>query len=132
MKQIFIVQKLSDLKKISQEINFLGIKKYDLQVAFDFLTEEENHNIEIKIKKYYAVCGCQEGRSAGVITLIIFITLLLTGFVSVSAIGILKTILLYFTIAFVCMFISKVIAIIHARHQLSKLVQNIENKIITN
>ncbi|MEP7266278.1 MAG: hypothetical protein ABI844_01535 [Saprospiraceae bacterium] len=101
-----------------------------MSVKLDSLDESENKILEEKIKKYYGVCGCGEGKTAGVVTLIIFLALLCSGLISIKVLGIAKTIGLYFLIAFINMFFSKVYTILNARKRLNKLVQEVQFKTI--
>ncbi len=132
MKQELIIHNVSELQKISKEINIWGIKKYEVSVQIDNLTIQENKMIEDKVKKYYGVCGCGEGKVAGIFTLIIFITLLATGVISIKIVGIGRTIGLYFLIALITMLISKIYALLRARTRLTDLVLETRNKLLPN
>ena len=86
-----------ELRQIEKEISlFNAARKKKVKVHFEKLNEEENKQLEMKVNKLYAACGCSQGRTVGIITLLVFVGLLITGVISYYSIGFSKVILLYF------------------------------------
>ena len=78
---------------------------------------------------YYGACGCHQGRAAGFATLAIFVLLVLTGVISIRALGIGRAVLVYFAISFVSMFFAKIVALRRARRFLHQLANELDSSL---
>jgi hypothetical protein len=96
-------------------------------VQFSTLDDDANADLRRRISVHYGACGCHQGRVAGFVTLGIFALLVLTGIVSMRALGIGRLVLLYFVLSFVNMFIAKVVGLRRARRSLYQLADELDS-----
>lgn len=98
-------------------------------MRFPALDEEANAAVRRRISVHYGACGCHQGRVAGFATLSIFALLVLTGVVSIRALGIGRVVLLYFGLSFVSMFIAKIVGLRRARRSLYQLANELDSSL---
>ena len=122
-----IIDSGASLKSLVHEIGLFKTPRKNIHIQFDHLSDQANASLQEKVMKHYKACGCSQGRTVGVITLLGFVFLLVTGVVSVRELGIGKTLLLYFLCSFVTMLIGKIVGLWQARQQLTKLATDVEN-----
>jgi hypothetical protein len=127
IKQETIISNSASLKKLIPEISLFKTARKNIHLQIDHLTEQENKLLQYRVEKYYKACGCSQGRITGIITLIAFIVLMLTGIVPVHELGIGKTFLYYFILSFITMLIGKIAGLWQAREQLGKIADKLEN-----
>lgn len=119
------------IEELAGDIGLFGSRKRDVRVALASLSADENRALEATIKRHYSACGCGQGRISGVITLLGYLTLVFTGVISVKALGIGKTILLYFACAAVAMVVGKAFALRNARQSLRTLSRQLRTTDMT-
>lgn len=122
-----IISSGASLQSLVHEIGLFKTARKNIRIQFDHLSDQANANLQEQVRKYYEACGCSQGRTIGVITLLGFVVLLLTGVVSVRELGIAKTLLVYFLCSFITMLIGKIVGLWQARQQLLKLATSVEN-----
>lgn len=122
-----IISSSASLQSLAHEIGLFKTARKNIRIQFDHLSEQENANLQHQVIKHYQACGCSQGRVTGIITLLGFVVLLVTGVVSVRDLGIAKTVLYYFLCSFITMLIGKIIGLWQARQQLTKLATELEN-----
>ncbi|HET8671986.1 MAG TPA: hypothetical protein VFM05_15625 [Candidatus Saccharimonadales bacterium] len=132
MQQEIIISSSESLKTLVHEIGLFKTASKDIRVQFDHLSDKDNSNLQQQVMKHYKACGCSQGRTIGIITLLGFVALVITGVVSVRELGIAKTLLFYFLISFITMLIGKIVGLWQARQQLTKLATQVENKPLSN
>ncbi len=128
MQQETIISSGASLKSLVREISLFKTQRKTIRVQFNDLSDQDNASLQERVTKYYNACGCSEGRTIGIFTLLGFVLLLLTGVVSVRELGIAKTLLLYFLCSFTTMLFGKVFGLWQARQQLTKLALEMENR----
>ncbi|MBK6266070.1 hypothetical protein JKA74_13585 [Marivirga sp. S37H4] len=128
MKQEIIITDLAEIKGVAKEISLFTTRRKNILIRIPHLTEEENSQLEAKVTKHYSACGCGQGRISGVITLVGYVLLVLTGIISIYELGVLNTILLYFACSIVTMLIGKIYGLWNARKALLKLVNELQIK----
>lgn len=130
MRQELTISNVSEIRQIVREINLFSTgNKKKLNVQLEGFSEEENKQLETKIQKFYSACGCSQGRITGIITMIGYVILVLTGIISIYKLGVGKTILLYLAFSFVTMFFGKIYGLRKARRQLIALASEVESKL---
>ena len=115
------VNSAAEIGKLASDIKLFGSRKREIRVQLAGLSEAENKALEMTISRHYSACGCGQGRISGVITLVGYLTLVITGVISVRSLGIGKTILLYFACATVAMIIGKAFGLWNARRSIIAL-----------
>lgn len=123
-----VARTITDAREIgdlAREVSLLSPRKGTIAVALAGLSEAENEALAATITRHYTACGCGQGRVAGIVTLVGYVTLALTGIISVRALGAWKTILLYFACASVAMIVGKVFALRNARRSLIALSEQL-------
>lgn len=123
-----IISSTTSLRSLVGEISLFKTQRKTIRVQFNDLSDQDNASLQEQVTKYYNACGCSEGRTIGIITLLGFVLLLVTGVVSVRELGIAKTLLFYFLCSFITMLFGKIIGLHQARQQLTKLALQIENR----
>ena len=132
MQEEIIISSSASLKTLVHEIGLFKTASKDIRVQFDHLSDKDNSNLQQQVMKHYKACGCSQGRTIGIITLLGFVALVITGVISVRELGIAKTLLFYFLISFITMLIGKIVGLWQARQQLTKLATQVENKPLSN
>ncbi len=125
-KEKTIIYTLDQIRALAKEISLFNIKKKDLEVKFDHFPTDVNDSIQKRVMASYGACGCSQGRSAGMIVFIVYIIIVLSGFISLSEIGIINTILIYFVFSFIAMFFGKLYGLHRAKYALCYLIFDIE------
>ena len=95
-------------------------------MRFPSLDDEANAVLLRRMSVYVGACGCHQGRAAGIATLAIYGALVLTGVISIHALGLLRVLLLYFVVSFVVMFIGKLVGLSNARRGLRSLADELD------
>ena len=121
-----IINSGASLKSLVNEVGLFKTRRKNIRIQFDHLSDQANANLREQVSKHYEACGCSQGRTVGVITLLGFVLLLVIGVVPVRELGIGKTLLLYFLCSFVTMLIGKIVGLWQARQQLIKLATDVE------
>ena len=122
-----IIDNVPALKSLVNDIGLFKTARKNIRIQFNQLTEEENTDLQYQVVKHYKTCGCSQGRVTGIVTLLVFVVLLVTGIVSIRELGIFTTILYYFICSFATMLIAKIVGIWKARQQLTKLAEKLEH-----
>lgn len=117
----------ASLKGLVHDVGLFKTPRKNIRIQLDHLSDQANANLQEQVKKHYEACGCSQGRTIGVITLLGFVSLVVTGVVSVRELGIGKTLLFYFVCSFITMLIGKIVGLWQARQQLKKLATDVEN-----
>ena len=126
-----IISSGASIKTLVDEIGLFKTASKNIRVQFDHLSDQDNSNLQEQVVKHYKACGCSQGRTIGIITLVGFVALVITGVVSVRQLGIAKTLLFYFLTSFITMLIGKIVGLWQARQQLTKLATQVESKPLT-
>jgi len=124
-----VVSDTSGIRAIAQRISVWRIERRALDVQFPVLDDEANAAVRRRISLHYGACGCHQGRAAGFATLAIFVLLVLTGVISIRALGIGRVVLVYFAISFVTMFVAKIVALRRARRSLDQLASELDSSL---
>ena len=124
-----VVSDTSGIRAIAQRISVWRIERRALDVQFPALDDEANAGVRRRISLHYGACGCHQGRAAGFATLAIFVLLVLTGIISIRALGIGRVVLVYFAISFVTMFVAKIVALRRARRSLDQLASELDSSL---
>ena len=122
------ISSAQDIRSLIPDISLFRERKKKIAVHFAQLSEFENKELEKKIKAHYQACGCGQGRVAGIFTLLAYMMPFVAGFVSVKALGWPRTILYYFAISAVTMFIGKIYGLFKARIQLARLADELASQ----
>jgi len=122
-----VISSSESLKALVHEMGLFKTRRKNIRIQFDHLSEQDNANLQEQVMKHYKACGCSQGRTIGVFTLLAFVVFVITGVVSVRELGIVKTLLYYFAFSFVTMLIGKIFGLWQARQQLRKLAAEFEN-----
>jgi len=121
MAQEFIISEIAQVSELINDIKLFNSQRKKVHVAIAALSVEQNEHLEQQVNEYYSACGCAQGRTAGVITFIVYFILVFSGIISFYELGILRTILLYFLCSFITMLIAKIYGQRQARTALLKL-----------
>jgi len=73
-----IVNSAAEIGKLASDIKLFGSRKREIRVQLAGLSEAENKALEMTISRHYSACGCGQGRISGVITLVGYLTLVMT------------------------------------------------------
>ncbi len=111
----------SAIRQLAREVNFWGSPGKSLRVELSGYSAQQNEALQQEILRHYAVCGCDQGRTAGIVILLLFALLLLTGLL--SHIGFWNLLWLYLGSSFVTMLLAKAYTIWRARRSLIRLSQ---------
>lgn len=123
-----IVTSAEEIAGLARHVGLFAKHNRNIRVDLGGLTPAENKALEADIIKHYSACGCGQGRISGIITLIGYLALVLTGVISVKTLGIGKTILLYFACATVAMIVGKAFALSKARRSLIALSEQFQTQ----
>lgn len=127
VKLVKVIRSTSEIKQLVKEINLRSTGKVNpVKLEIEWLTSEKNKELTQQLQTLYAACGCAQGRTSGVIALVLFVVLVLTDVVPINELGTLKTMLLFFVVAVVVMFFGKVYGLITGRKALMKFANEVE------
>lgn len=121
-----IVSDTASIRAIARQISIWRVERRTLSVRFPALDDEANATLRSRMSTYFGACGCHQGRIAGVATLIGYLVLVVTGVISVRALGLQRVVLAYFLVSFVVMFIGKLIGLSNARRGLQALADDLD------
>jgi hypothetical protein len=122
-----IVSDTSGIRALAREISIWKIERRTLSVRFPSLDDEGNAALLRRMSVYAGACGCHQGRVAGIATLGTYSLLLLSGVISIHALGLMRVVLLYFLVSFVVMFIGKLVGLSNARRGLRSLADELDS-----
>ena len=128
MQEIRIVDSIQQIRHMAGELHLMASTKIKIVLQLDNIPEDDRIRAENIISQHYASCGCQQGRISGMVTFGVYCVLMILGIVSISELGIWKTLWYYLLFAFAGMLIGKVIGIIHGKIALRNLANNLEKK----
>ncbi len=127
MKSEKTIRNVTEIKELAKGINLMSTGRIKpVKVAFTDLTHEENQQLTSELQVLYSACGCAQGRTSGVFTLVIFIVLVIAGVIPIQEFGTTKTMLLFLVCTLVAMFLGKVYGLIMGRRALMKFVDKVE------
>lgn len=124
----YLISSAKDIRSLIPDISLFGERKKKIAVHFAQFSEFENKELEKKIRSLYQACGCAQGRVAGIFTLLAYMIPFVAGFVSLKELGWTRTILYYFAVSAVTMFIGKIYGLFKARIQLARLARELESQ----
>lgn len=126
MNSELIITAPRDIRAIAKDMSLWRIDRRTLSVRMPGLGEDANEDLRRRIALHYGACGCHQGRVAGFASVGLYALLLISGVISVQALGIWRVVLLYFAISFVVMFIGKLIGLNNARSALRRLADELD------
>jgi hypothetical protein len=126
MQRELIVFDTSGIRALARQISIWRVERRTLSVRFPSLDDEANAALLRRMSVYFGACGCHQGRAAGIATLGTYSLLVLSGVISIHALGLLRVVLLYFFVSFVVMFIGKLVGLSNARRGLRSLAAELD------
>ena len=127
MQSELIVSDTSGIRAVARQMSIWRIERRTLSVRFPSLDDEANAALRRRMSVYVGACGCHQGRVAGFATLGTYVLLVLSGVISIRALGLQHVVLLYFLVSFVVMFIGKLIGLSNARRGLRSLADEVDS-----
>ena len=126
MQRELIVFDTSGIRALARQISIWRVERRTLSVRFPSLDDEANAALLRRMSVYFGACGCHQGRAAGIATLGTYSLFVLSGVISIHALGLLRVVLLYFFVSFVVMFIGKLVGLSNARRGLRSLAAELD------
>jgi hypothetical protein len=126
MQRELIVSDTSGIRAVALQIGIWRVERRTLSVRFPSLDDEANAALRRRMSVYFGACGCHQGRVAGFATLGTYSLLVLSGVISIHALGLQRVVLLYFLVSFVVMFIGKLLGLSNARRGLFSLAEELD------
>ena len=125
-----VIYNVAEIRKLIKEINLLSTGKIKpIKMEFEEFPSEENQHLTNELKLLYSACGCVQGRTSGVFTLVAFIVLVIAGVIPIQEYGTTKTMLIFLVCAVVAMFFGKVYGLLKGRRALLKFADEVEEKL---
>jgi hypothetical protein len=116
-----IVSTAADVRALISDLGLFTLRRRKITVRIPGLATERQKQLELEIARHYAVCGCEQGRVTGVLTLLAYVILLATGVIPFRELGLGRTIGYYFLCSFITMLGGKIYGLWQARHSLAQL-----------
>ena len=126
-----VIATLADVLEVGRNPRVLRGRRPRAKVVVQVpeLTSEERRRLEGEIANYATACGCGQGRTAGILTLLVFALLLITGVVPYAELGWRNVFLLYLALSFATMLVGKVYGLLQARSALVTLCRELAARI---
>lgn len=130
MKLDKIIHNTAEIKELVKGINLMSTGKIKpVKMELQELSQDENQHLTEELRVLYSACGCAQGRTSGVFTLVVFIVLVIAGVIPIQEFGTTKTMLIFLVCAVVAMFFGKVYGLLKGRRALLKFADEVEEKL---
>lgn len=130
MKSDKIIHNTAEIKELVKGINLMSTGKIKpVKMELQELSQDENQHLTEELRVLYSACGCAQGRTSGVFTLVVFIVLVIAGVIPIQEFGTTKTMLIFLVCAVVAMFFGKVYGLLKGRRALLKFADEVEEKL---
>jgi hypothetical protein len=126
-----IVSDTSGIRALARQMSIWRVERRMLSVRFPSLDDEANAALLRRMSVYVGACGCHQGRVAGFATLGTYSLLVLSGVISIHALGLMRVALLYLLVSFIVMFIGKLVGLSNARRGLRSLADELDSTLAT-
>jgi hypothetical protein len=126
MAHELVITDSAGVRAVADAISLWTIDRRQLVVRMPGLDTGANDDLARRIRAHFGACGCHQGRVAGMFTFVAYLGLVLTGVISVHALGLWRVVGLYFAVSFVVMFVGKVIGLRNARQALRRLARELD------
>jgi hypothetical protein len=120
-----VISTLDEVRDLGRNPRLLRRRRDEVSIEVPELGREERLRLRSEIANYATACGCGQGRVAGMLTLLAYVVLLVTGVIPWRELGVRRVLLLYVAVSFGGMLIGKLYGRVRARLSLARLCRDL-------
>lgn len=120
-----IIASGDDVRALIPDLRLLTLRRKKIVLRLPGLDPAEQARLSGQIARHYSVCGCEQGRLTGILTLLAYVTLLIADAIPFRELGWGRTVGYYFLCSFFTMLCGKIYGLWHARRSLAQLANRL-------
>lgn len=128
MNSEIIIREAADIEKFIPDVGVFRLKRKTLVVQIAGLSADENHQVQEEITRHYRVCGCTQGKIAGIATIAVAGCFWLLGIIPFAGATLGDTALEFSVCLFAMMLAGKLFGLWRARVALEKWSRHLEKR----